>query len=76
MSALLDVEKARSQFPALKDGYIFADNAGGSQCLKDVADKVYDYLLFTNVQLGTFQHSTVKFGVIIIMLQGPITVSQ
>jgi selenocysteine lyase/cysteine desulfurase len=52
MSGLLDVAKARSQFPALKDGFIFADNAGGSQCLKDVADKVYDYLLNTNVQLG------------------------
>ncbi|TDL13191.1 PLP-dependent transferase, partial [Rickenella mellea] len=48
----LDVEKARSQFPSLKNGYIFADNAGGSQCLKDVVDRVSDYLLNTNVQLG------------------------
>ncbi len=27
----LDIDKARSQFPALKSGFIFADNAGGSQ---------------------------------------------
>lgn len=47
-----DVQQARSHFPALKSGFIFADNAGGSQCAKDVADKVYDYLLNTNVQLG------------------------
>lgn len=31
MSAMLDVEKCRAQFPALKDNYLFADNAGGSQ---------------------------------------------
>lgn len=48
----LDVDSARSAFPILKSGYIFADNAGGSQCLKDVADRVTDYLLNTNVQLG------------------------
>ncbi|KAK0465638.1 pyridoxal phosphate-dependent transferase [Armillaria novae-zelandiae] len=48
----LDVEKARSQFPALKSGFVFADNAGGSQTAVGVADRVYDYLLNTNVQLG------------------------
>ncbi|KAG8854892.1 hypothetical protein FRB96_007292 [Tulasnella sp. 330] len=50
---LLAVENdCRPKFPSLKDGYIFADNAGGSQCLKDVADRIYDYLINTNVQLG------------------------
>ncbi len=48
----LDVSAARAQFPALADGYIFADNAGGSQIVKDVADRIYDYLLHSNVQLG------------------------
>lgn len=48
----LDIENARSQFPALTDGYIYADNAGGSQCLKSVVDRISDYLLNTNVQLG------------------------
>ena len=50
---ILDVEKCRSAFPALKSGYLFADNAGGSQCLKDVVDRISDYLLNTNVQLGS-----------------------
>ncbi|KAJ7596072.1 pyridoxal phosphate-dependent transferase [Mycena floridula] len=47
-----DVSKARSHFPALADGYIFADNAGGSQVAKVVADKIYDYLLHSNAQFG------------------------
>lgn len=48
----MDVEKARSHFPSLKSGYIFADNAGGSQAAKEVVDRISDYLLNTNVQLG------------------------
>lgn len=47
-----DVAKARSNFPALASGYIFADNAGGSQAAKVVIDKIADYLVNTNVQLG------------------------
>ncbi|KAG8689320.1 hypothetical protein FRC09_012473 [Ceratobasidium sp. 395] len=52
MTPALDVEKCRAAFPGLKDGYLFADNAGGSQCLKSVVDKISDYLLYTNVQVG------------------------
>ncbi|GJE97863.1 PLP-dependent transferase [Phanerochaete sordida] len=48
----LDIAQVRSSFPALKSGYIFADNAGGSQCLSDVVSRISDYLLNTNVQLG------------------------
>ncbi|KAF8997914.1 pyridoxal phosphate-dependent transferase [Cyathus striatus] len=48
----LNVAKARSHFPALDSGYIFADNAGGSQAAKEVVDRISDYLLNTNVQLG------------------------
>ncbi|GAB1520960.1 hypothetical protein RhiTH_004049 [Rhizoctonia solani] len=48
----LDVDKCRAAFPGIKDGYLFGDNAGGSQCLKSVVDKLADYLLYTNVQLG------------------------
>ncbi|KDR80956.1 hypothetical protein GALMADRAFT_1116937 [Galerina marginata CBS 339.88] len=48
----LDVEQARSHFPILATGYIFADNAGGSQAAKEVVDRISDYLLNTNVQLG------------------------
>ncbi|PSR74014.1 hypothetical protein PHLCEN_2v10198 [Hermanssonia centrifuga] len=48
----LDVLAARDQFPSLKTNYIFADNAGGSQCLSAVVSRISDYLLYTNVQLG------------------------
>jgi cysteine desulfurase family protein (TIGR01976 family) len=48
----LDIDFARSQFPALAGDWIFLDNAGGSQVLRAVADRVRDYLLSTSVQLG------------------------
>ena len=48
----LDVAYARAQFPALSSGFVFADNAGGSQCLGDAAARITDYLLRTNAQLG------------------------
>jgi selenocysteine lyase/cysteine desulfurase len=48
----LDIEHVRSQFPALALGYIFADNAGGSQVTSDVIKRITDYLTNTNVQLG------------------------
>jgi cysteine desulfurase family protein (TIGR01976 family) len=48
----LDVAFARSQFPALASGFAFLDNAGGSQVLRSVAERVADYLLTTSVQTG------------------------
>ncbi|KAF8184396.1 pyridoxal phosphate-dependent transferase [Pholiota molesta] len=48
----MNVEHARSNFPVLSTGFIFADNAGGSQAAKGVVDRISDYLLNTNVQLG------------------------
>jgi len=36
----------------LDSGFIFADNAGGSQTTKGVVDRIADYLFNTNVQLG------------------------
>ena len=50
----LDIAKARSCFPSLcsQTPYIFADNAGGSQCSQQVIDRIVDYLSNTNVQLG------------------------
>lgn len=56
----LDIDLVRSSFPALKSGYIFADNAGGSQCLSDVVSHISDYLLNTNVQLGADYSVSVK----------------
>ena len=48
----LDLQFVRSQFPALGNDWAFFDNAGGSQVLKTVADRISDYLLTTNVQIG------------------------
>lgn len=47
-----DVNVARANFPSLNSGFLFADNAGGSQAAKGVVDRISDYLLNTNVQLG------------------------
>ena len=68
--SVLDLEKARSHFPSLKSGYIFADNAGGSQCIKDVADRIYDYLCNTNVQLGA-DYSVSQISTRRVMVDGP-----
>ena len=49
---ILDLARIRSEFPALKNAGVFFDNAGGSQVLKRVADRICEYLLSTSVQLG------------------------
>ena len=51
-SVSLDLAFARSQFPALAGEWVFMDNAGGSQILGSVVDRIRDYLLTSNVQLG------------------------
>lgn len=48
----LDIDFVRAQFPALAGEWVFLDNAGGSQTLKQVADRVHEYLLTSDVQLG------------------------
>jgi selenocysteine lyase/cysteine desulfurase len=50
--ATLDIEQVRACFPALESGYIYADNAGGSQTTQVVIDRIVDYLSNTNVQPG------------------------
>jgi cysteine desulfurase family protein (TIGR01976 family) len=47
-----DVILARAQFPSLSGGWIFMDNAGGSQVPLQVVDGVREYLLNHNVQHG------------------------
>jgi len=49
---MMDIKFVREQFPALERDFIFMDNAGGSQVLKQVASRITDYLLNSNVQLG------------------------
>lgn len=51
-AADLDLAFVRSRFPALAGEWTFLDNAGGSQVLAAVADRVRDYLLSTSVQIG------------------------
>ena len=48
----LDVDRVRAEFPALAGEWTFFDNAGGSQVLARVANRVKDYMLSTSVQLG------------------------
>ena len=48
----LNLAAVRAEFPALATDAVFLDNAGGSQVLKRVADRIHDYLLTTSVQLG------------------------
>jgi len=49
---MLDLARIRAEFPALNNDCIYLDNAGGSQVLARVADRIRDYLLTTSVQLG------------------------
>ncbi|MFV8225467.1 cysteine desulfurase-like protein [Christiangramia aquimixticola] len=49
---MMDIEYVRKQFPALERDFIFMDNAGGSQVLLKVAERISGYLLHHNVQLG------------------------
>ena len=48
----MDIEFTRQQFPGLKSGFIFMDNAGGSQILGSAVDEISEYLINSNVQLG------------------------
>ncbi|MCC6559227.1 MAG: cysteine desulfurase-like protein [Polyangiaceae bacterium] len=49
---MIDLAFVRAQFPALSGDWVYLDNAGGSQTLRRVVDRVSDYLIHTNVQLG------------------------
>lgn len=46
------IEFVRQQFPALAGDWTFFDNAGGAQTLKPVVDRMAEYLLTSDVQLG------------------------
>jgi cysteine desulfurase family protein (TIGR01976 family) len=45
-------DQIRARFPALASGYVFMDNAGGSQVPGAVADAVRDYMTRCYVQVG------------------------
>ncbi|KAL2159294.1 hypothetical protein VTH06DRAFT_2729 [Thermothelomyces fergusii] len=52
MGPSLDINAVRGSFPALAGDEIYFDNAAGSQILGAAAERIRDYLLTTNVQLG------------------------
>ncbi len=52
MDQTLDLTFVRAQFPALAGDWVFMDNAGGSQTLKGVVDRISEYLLTSDVQHG------------------------
>ena len=48
----LDIEFVRQQFPGLKSGWAFFDNAGGTQILSGAVERMNDFLFNMNVQIG------------------------
>jgi cysteine desulfurase family protein (TIGR01976 family) len=54
------LEGIRAQFPALRSGFAFMDNAGGSQVPETVANAVRDYMLTSYVQVGASYPASVK----------------
>lgn len=48
----LDLDYVRSQFPGLKRGWTFFDNAGGSQILCGALERINTFLIEKNVQIG------------------------
>lgn len=48
----LNLDFVRKQFPALSGEWTYFDNAGGSQTLQTVVDRIGEYLMTSDVQLG------------------------
>lgn len=55
---MLNQDFIRSQFPGLDTDWLLLDNAGGSQILKPVVDRLNEHFYTSNVQLGgSYPHS-------------------
>lgn len=52
VAARPDIQAIRRQFPSLKSGTVFFENAGGTQMPRVVADAIHHYLLNTYVNTG------------------------
>lgn len=59
---MIDIAFVRKQFPALKKDFVFMDNAGGSQVLGKVVERISDYLVNHNVQLGASYKVSAEAG--------------
>ncbi len=64
-AVLLNTKYIRKQFPALKKKFVFMDNAGGSQTLKSVMERIKEYLSNYNVQLGASYEVSAKAGTVL-----------
>ncbi len=62
-SPTLSLPAIRAEFPAITNDCVYLDNAGGSQVLRRVADRVSDYLLTSSVQLGASYAQSQEAGV-------------
>ncbi|MFC6861316.1 cysteine desulfurase-like protein [Zunongwangia atlantica] len=58
----MDIEYVRKQFPALDKDFVFMDNAGGSQVLGKVIQRITGYLIHHNVQLGASYRNSKEAG--------------
>ncbi|MUP44979.1 cysteine desulfurase-like protein [Gramella sp. BOM4] len=58
----MDIEFVRKQFPALQKDFTFMDNAGGSQVLGNVIDRISAYMVHYNVQLGASYKVSAEAG--------------
>jgi selenocysteine lyase/cysteine desulfurase len=56
----LDLSTICAEFPALMGDTIYLDNAGGTQVLRRVADRISDHMLTTSVQLGASYRQSVQ----------------
>lgn len=61
-AATLPLSWVRAQFPALSGDWIFMDNAGGSQILQRVVDRINEFLITSNVQLGASYEVSQRAG--------------
>ena len=69
----LDLAAIRAEFPALGNDCIYLDNAGGSQVLRRVADRVRDYLLTSSVQLGASYAQSQDAGAKVLQARRSVT---
>jgi cysteine desulfurase family protein (TIGR01976 family) len=52
VSNKIDMEFVHSHFPGLASDWVFFDNAGGSQIVKGAVDRICEFLIERNVQIG------------------------
>ena len=61
----LDTDFVTGNFPALGQGAVYLDNAGGSQVARQVADRLTQYLFTANVQLGASYAASARAGAMV-----------